>query len=143
MTPGLATVLAFAVVCQVETREESSAQTNKHTAGLPHALYLADATEQEGAAALESVVRRRRTGSGKRQYEWTLRVRKTRFGPAPHETFDLASFDADPPLEGGSAVAPHEDVFVRLTRWLVGAIWPCSAAVVVSIVIAGFGCRGA
>jgi hypothetical protein len=42
------------------------------------------------------------------------------------ETFDLASFDADPPAP---PKPPKEDIFVRLTRWLVWAIWSCTAGV--------------
>ena len=74
--------------------------------------------------------------AGKLQFSRTARVTDIRFGPAPDETFDLASFDADPPRNQGNSnmVAPTEDIFVRLTRWLVWAIWLSSAAVALSMV---------
>ncbi len=87
----------------------------------------------EGIPVLESV-ERKFIQAGKPQLTRTVRVTDIRFGAAAEETFDLASFDAAPPTERGNTVAaPAEDIFVRLTRWLVRAIWLCSAAVVLSI----------
>jgi hypothetical protein len=89
--------------------------------------------KQNGIPVLESV-RWKHIRAGKTQYTLTLRVTDIRFGPAPDQTFDLTSFDADPPPDQGETVAPAEDIFVCLTRWLVRAIGLCSAAVVLSMV---------
>jgi hypothetical protein len=90
---------------------------------------------QKGIPVLESV-EWNCTRAGKPQYTRTARVTDIQFGPAPDETFDLASFDADPPPNQGNSnmVAPTEDIFVRLTRWLVRAIWLSSAVVAFSVV---------
>jgi hypothetical protein len=76
------------------------------------------------------------------RYTRRFQVTEIQFRPTPDETFDLASFDADPPAqEPHSAASPkerREDIFVRLTRWLVWAIWSCSAGVVLSAVLSRF-----
>jgi hypothetical protein len=45
MTPGLVIALAFAAVCQVEIRRQSSTETEKDAGSALHALNLADARE--------------------------------------------------------------------------------------------------
>ena len=73
---------------------------------------------------------------GKWSYTRRFQITEIHFRPAPDETFDLASFDADSPAqEPHPAASPkerREDIFVRLTRWLVWAIWSCSAGVAIS-----------
>jgi hypothetical protein len=91
--------------------------------------------KEKGIPVLESV-ERKFIRADKWQYTKTVRITEIQFGPASDATFDLASFDADPPAQephsAASAKEPKEDIFVRLTRWLVWAIWSCSAGVAIS-----------
>jgi hypothetical protein len=91
--------------------------------------------KEKGVPVVESL-EQTDTRDGKPMFTKTVRITEIHFGPAPDDTFDLASFDADPPAKRPERAAgpeePKEDIFVRLTRWLVWAIWSCTAGVAIS-----------
>jgi hypothetical protein len=88
----------------------------------------------QGVPVLESVERKFLSADAPVAAD-TARITDIRFGAAPDAAFDLASFDAEtPPIQGSSSASSAEDIFVRLTRWLVRAIWLCTAGVVLAIV---------
>jgi len=94
--------------------------------------------KEKGVPVVESL-EQTDTRDGKPMFTKTVRITEIHFGPAPDDTFDLASFDADPPAKRPERAAgpeePKEDIFVRLARWLVWAIWSCTAGVVISAAV--------
>jgi hypothetical protein len=82
--------------------------------------------KEKGVPVVESLeTTRNHVGAWKARE--TVRVTEIQFDAPPDETFDLASYDAEPP-------AKEEDLFATITRWLVRAVWVCSAGVVIAAV---------